>query len=139
MDGNSMKTIYNQTFRGFCHLKTLRLMNMGINTIEKGAFCDLSNLSYLTLTGNKLRKVPGELFRPLRKLTILSLEQNELEALTDLRGLPTAMLKLALGHNHLTNISALSEMGIKSVGSLRLWYNNITSLPKHIIQKIFVY
>ena len=136
MEGNHMRTIYNQTFHGFNHLRTLRLKNMGVETIEKDAFRDLSNLEYLDLMYNKLCKLPENLFRPLRKLTTLTLESNKLQELPDLRGLPTNMQKLDIGKNSLTNISSLSEMGIHSVGILKLWYNKITSLPKHIFQKI---
>ena len=139
LNGNSMKAVYNKTFRGFYHLKTLKLKKMGIETIEKDAFRDLSNLTCLDLNNNKLRTLPGNLFRPLRNLMKLVLEANNLEALPDLRGLPRNMIRLQMGHNRLTNISALSEMGIKSIKALSLWYNNITSIPKHIFQNISVY
>ena len=49
------------------------------------------------------------------------------------------MFKLDMGENSLTKISGLSEMRIKLIGILNLWYNNITSLPKHIFQKISAY
>ena len=41
---------------------------MGIETIERDAFHGLSNLAYPHLMGKKLLKLPGNLFRPLRKL-----------------------------------------------------------------------
>ena len=64
MEANCMKTIYNQTFHGFKHLRTLRLKNMGVETAEKDVFRDLSNLEYLDLTNNKLCKLPENLFSP---------------------------------------------------------------------------
>ena len=136
MNGNSMKTIYCQTFNGFFNLSTLKLEYMGIKTIEEGAFRDLSNIACLNLLGNELSSLPRGLFKSLGKLRKLVLQGNKLQALPDLRGLPSHMNKLYLGNNHLTDIFSLSEFGIKSVTSLGLEYNNITRLPKHVFQKI---
>ena len=136
MSQNFMRTIYNDTFQGFRHLKRLFLESMEIETIERGAFRDLSKLAWLSLLANRLSTLPRDLFKPVMKLTTLDLRYNKLQAVPDLNGLPEYMEKISLGYNCITDISTLSEIGVKRIRVLSLWHNNITTLPKHVFQKI---
>ena len=137
MDGNYMKRIYKQTFSGFYYLEILSLIIMGIENIEKDAFSDLTKLTKLSLFSNKLVSFPKNLFKPLGKLIELDLEKNKLQAVPNFNGLPRIMIDLKLGFNNISDISTLSEMGVESVKSIQLWYNNITTLPKQVFRKIF--
>ena len=136
MDRNSMKIVYNETFRGFHHLKILSLNAMGIEKIEKDAFQDLSNLVRLSLMNNKLVSLPRGLFKRSSHLATLILTNNKLQAVPDLSGSPRSMASVDLGYNGIKNISSLSEMGIKTIASLVLWHNDITTLPKHVFQRM---
>ena len=136
MSKNFMRTIYNETFQGFRHLKILSLKLMEIETIERSAFRDLSKLTRLSLLGNRLSTLPVDLFKPVVKLITLDLQHNKLHAVPDLKGLPEYMDKLYLGYNCIRDLSTLSEIGVRHVNVISLWHNNITSLPKHVFQKI---
>ena len=137
MDNNSMKKIYNQTFSGFNNLRTLSLQFMGIEAIEKDAFRDLSHLTNLFLNGNKLVNLPTDLFKPLEKLLDLMLSNNTLQIIPDLSG-SRRNIRIDLGYNNITDISALSEMRLREIRLINLWHNNITTLPKHVFQNISV-
>ena len=49
------------------------------------------------------------------------------------------MIDIYLGYNNIKDISTLSEMGIRTIAWLSLWQNNITTLPKHVFQKVSVF
>ena len=136
MKKNFMRTIYNETFSGFFHLRSLDLQFMGVEKIEKEAFYDLSKLTRLQLSGNRLSSLPINLFKSSVNLSKLYLENNKLLAIPDLTGLPGNMVSLYLGYNYISDISSLSEMGVKFLTSLSIPNNNITVLPRHVFQNL---
>ena len=136
LSGNSMKTVYNEIFGGFHSLKKLLLDSMGIEAVEESAFHDLSNLFDLSLAHNNIVNLPINLFRPLKNLRKIALDENKLQAVPNFSGLPKEMIGIDLGYNYIKDISTLSEMGIKTMAKISLWQNNITTLPKHVFQKV---
>ena len=139
LTGNSMKTVYNKIFSGLHSLTDLRLDSMGIEAVEENAFHDLSNLLFLRLVDNNIVILPRNVFKPLKNLKKIALEKNKLQAVPNFNGLPKEMIGIDLGYNNITDISTLSEMGIRTIAWLSLWQNNITTLPKHVFQKVSVF
>ena len=136
MNKNFMRTIYNETFSGFFHLRLLDLEFMGVKKIEREAFYDLSKLKCLKLSGNRLSSLPRNLFKSAVRLSELFLQDNKLLVIPDLTGLPRNMDRLYLGDNNISDISSLPEMGVKFLTTLSIPNNNITVLPKYVFQNL---
>lgn len=49
--------------------------------IDANAFHDLTQLSHLSLKGNKIEELPEDVFAPLKRLAFLQLAENQLKAL----------------------------------------------------------
>ena len=98
-----------------------------IHTIETGAFDDLIKLTVLKLWNNRLSEIQIEVFRGLRSLMILDLDNNyivyeiESETFKDLAQLS----KLYLCNNMLSVIKAGVFKGVVNLEEINLGYNII--------------
>ena len=109
----------------------LDLSNLGLTELppEIGR---LTDLTFLSLTGNQLTTLPAEIGR-LTGLTTLVLSRNELTTLPAEIDQLTNLKSLYLSNNQLTDLPA--EIGyLINLNSLDLSLNELTSLPAEITQ-----
>lgn len=81
---NAITTI--QGLNGLSKLITLNLAENDIEVLDINALCHLSSLEKLNLSGNKIKRIPSDIYR-LSLLTDLKLARNKLEVLKDLNHL----------------------------------------------------
>lgn len=68
----------------FCHLKRLKKLDLSYNslrssTLSNGIFSCLESLEVLKLSGNKIEKINGSMFKGLDSLKVLSIQIDHLE------------------------------------------------------------
>lgn len=75
----TMTTIEAGFFRGLTTLKRLFFDDAGnISRVERGSFADLTELTLLNLSNNKITSLPDDIFDGLRNLEVLELGGNPL-------------------------------------------------------------
>ena len=92
---------YVQTKRIFSDCRSLDLRNNKISVIKKGAFKNLIHLEILTLSGNPLQEIRGDMWEGLQSLKVLRITNINLTALQSkgfahLKSLKTLTLNLAV-------------------------------------------
>ena len=141
-------------------LQELGLAYMGLERVEVGAFCGISNISTLNLDFNKLTSLPQlcslkcclvkllignnkivqlsrNFFKCFQKLQIVSLNNNYLLVLPDLHWIQHSVSSLKAGSNELHSLDALqtSEIYIR-LRTINVFNNDIrdfnVSLLRHM-------
>ena len=159
MNHNQIKSLCNtncgledMSLRGMPQLEELSLINNGINLIEVGAFEHSGNLRILNLGINSLEYFSRRMFVNMTNLNALNLSNNQLTEVLDiceLKNLVELRLdgnkiisvdetsfcdlpKLAvinLSHNGLQSVSVDTFDGLLNLQELDLSWNNLKSLP----------
>uniref|UniRef100_A0A8C5WZF1 Toll-like receptor 5L n=1 Tax=Laticauda laticaudata TaxID=8630 RepID=A0A8C5WZF1_LATLA len=84
LGGNAKLSLHPKAFQGLTKLKVLLLDTSGFDSriLEKGYFQDLLSLETLDLQGNQLHRLnPDPTFQRLKKLSVLQLKLNKIEAI----------------------------------------------------------
>ena len=84
MNGNSIKTISDNAFKGLSVLPYLDLSDQGLAEIGNDGFVGLSQLTVLNLSKNKITMLKSEWFLTLKELVELYLTDNDLSIIDPL-------------------------------------------------------
>ncbi|PSN53335.1 hypothetical protein C0J52_04108 [Blattella germanica] len=130
------KTINNDTFSRFLHLKNLNLSGNALTNLPSDTFSPLKKLQYLDLsTNNLMGQLPDDLFINNIQLEILKLQNNpglELPE-TGFQGEFTEMYLLDVSNCGLTHLEVDSLKGMKHLSFLNLAHNEIQYLKPGVL------
>ena len=71
LNGNKITTLSSENFPQGCKWQKLDLKNNKITVINRGAFVNLKQLKDLSLNGNPLREIRGDMWQGLQALVVL--------------------------------------------------------------------
>ena len=125
-----IRSLQSDDFSGLTALETLYLQNNGLSSLPTGVFTGLTALIDLHLNDNDLSELPAGVFTDLTALIDFHLEKNDLSELpagvfTDL----TALINLHLEENELSSLPAGVFTGLTALKNLYLEKNDLISLP----------
>ncbi|KAJ8357333.1 hypothetical protein SKAU_G00201270 [Synaphobranchus kaupii] len=118
-------------------LKNVNISYSGITEILDGTFNNTHGLAVLSLTGTKLKGLPGHLFKNLGGLQRLLLDRNNITALSreTFRGL-SQLYSLDLSQNALSTIPEGSFDDLQNLVQLSLYHNHIDRLPAQLFSRL---
>ena len=138
----SHNSIHSVTWqlRAYPFLVYLNLARNYLSYIRQDAFDDLSCLTELNISGNKLKSstLSTELFQPLSNLRILSMNNNQLGPEFDLSTFRhlQRITELNLDYNNIVNLTVStvnrSSYVFPNLTELRLRGNSLVAIPVHI-------
>ncbi|KAK0149088.1 Toll-like receptor 13 [Merluccius polli] len=131
MSNNKLRLIDRLAFQKLHHLKTLNLSSNNISELNYSVFQDLYNLTFLSLENNMIRDLPENLFNTTPHLNTLILRRNRLDKFSDVaRSIASLshLTKLDLCFNHLTSLSHLNILLPKSLTTLYVCGNKLSTL-----------
>ncbi len=125
-----LNLLQNQPFKSLSSLKSLNLSENLLQNIEHDSFTGLKLLNNLDLSQNKIKVIfSDKCFSDLEKLSSLNLEHNNIEKLEyDCFFGLDKLKELDLSFNKLKELTKQSFNGLKSLNSLKLTNNEITSI-----------
>ncbi|CAL7952260.1 unnamed protein product [Xylocopa violacea] len=129
-EGNKISAVTRDSFKGLEQLEELHLDN---NTIPLSAnlFAELKQLASLTLTFNKINKIPKDAFSGFTMLISLHLDYNDLESIDKdaFSTLPTFATRLiSLSNNKISNIETGALSHLHQLRWLYLDNNKLTAI-----------
>ncbi len=138
----SWQGVTTEIINGQKHVTKLELTNKRLSGNVPKEIKDLSELTILNLSGNRLKSIPTEI-GDLSKLTYLNLSNNNIESLPTGIGNFVSLLELHITNqkkdglsssNYVRPLTSLpDEIGdISTLEKLDLSYNGLTSLPSGI-------
>ncbi|XP_055301686.1 uncharacterized protein LOC129568141 [Sitodiplosis mosellana] len=103
----------SQIFPGNSKLQRLNMANIGLKTLDKSFFENLTGLKFLDISQNKIETLSGDVFNGLSKLEYLDISQNKM-----LKTVNESMFKQLdkLKHVNLSRIE-LSEIPLRTFSS----------------------
>lgn len=127
--GNQLKELPARVFY-HAPLVILVLKDNWLTSVNADCLPANSNLTWLDLSGNKLRKIPSALLQRLKHLQTLHLSQNQLEELPA-ETFPSlnALERLHLEENKLQSLDAKAFSHNANLTHLFLQKNKLESLP----------
>lgn len=131
LDHNNITTIGQFAFKNLLHLTSLNLSFNNISELNPAVFKDLHNLTFLSLTSNTLKRLPGGIFSTLLKLETLIMSQNHLKNFSEVAESVSHLVnltKIDICFNHLTSLSHSNVSLPKSLTTLYLSRNNLSTL-----------
>ena len=130
---NRLWDIRNNEFESYSNLQVLNLKQNRINLFTKHAFYCLGSLTKLIVASNRIHFLSG-MFESLRNLTYLDLSGNKLRSITlpKIHFKPLGSLQfLNLADNQLSNIKENIFEHLTSLRTLNLERNNFSSVVSH--------
>jgi Leucine-rich repeat (LRR) protein len=118
----------------FKEVKEITIESSGFFQLDRETFANLSSLTYLTITNNKIREISANAFVDNANMTELHFDGNKLELLDNdsFAGLKN-LLELNLAHNLLTHISPAVFANLTSLQTLHLQFNRM----KYLVSGVF--
>ncbi|XP_059820106.1 relaxin receptor 2b [Hypanus sabinus] len=110
LKSNKIKSLPDDAFLMFSHLKELYLQHNQMQSISKTAFCGLYNLKRMYISQNRITSLKPRLFQDLHNLEVLILDDNLI-----------------------SKISPRIFIGLKSLSILSMVNNLLENLPKRTI------
>ena len=131
---NQIQTINEGAFDEISNLKQLWLWRNEMTTVKYGMFRGLNSLSRIVLQENNIQEVEDGSFRDLKKLEYLFLNSNEFTKVTSemFSGLESLEL-ISLYDNKINRIDQNAFSNLKSLTSLILANNSLTKLPDDML------
>ncbi|XP_041353100.1 leucine-rich repeat-containing G-protein coupled receptor 5-like [Gigantopelta aegis] len=129
----------DRSFLTFTKLKSLRLVNWNIRSIERNVFDGLGEVTKLVLTNlQNLTSLPHEALLTLTKLETLEISHCSLSRITDYSFSQfQKLVEINLSHNRIKKIEPLSFSGIASrLEYLDLSFNEIPDNNLTILQEL---
>ncbi|XP_055874290.1 slit homolog 2 protein-like isoform X2 [Biomphalaria glabrata] len=137
LQGNNLTVIRKTDLQGLANLRILQLLDNQIQTVEKGAFQDLTSVIRLRLDRNELRTLPDFLFASMTKLERLDLSYNNIQYIGKKTLKSSTLLKnLQLDHNQIVCISDAAIRHLKNMEILTLSNNNMTSVSSNLFENM---
>ncbi|XP_059170224.1 slit homolog 2 protein-like isoform X2 [Physella acuta] len=137
LQGNNLTVIRKTDLQGLSNLRILQLLDNQIESVEKGAFQDLSSVIRLRLDRNELKTLPDLLFASMTKLERLDLSYNNIQYIGRKTLKSSSLLKnLQLDHNQLICISDVAIRHLKNMEILTLSNNNLTSVSSNLFENM---
>ena len=136
---NDLTSLRADVFSGLTELTYLSLSGNALSTLpDADVFSDLTKLTYLNLSRNTLSALPAGVFSGLTKLTFLSLSRNTLSALPDdVFSDLTALESLYLYDNALESLPAGVFSGLTALKLLWLYGNaELSTLPAGVFSDL---
>ena len=135
---STITKLEKKLFQGFPILQALNFdYNKELLKIDNDAFSSLSNLIYLKLNSNCIKKLDQINFSPLINLEILSLKDNQIESLEENIFSNLKNLKeLDLSYNRLSTLKPQSFCGLENLEKLNLSDNKLTDFDMRILVNI---
>lgn len=152
--------IPDNIFKSYSNLVRLNATNLGIETMQPKNFAGAKNLKYLFASGNKLTRVPANVFHETdnlerlyldsnqityfdpnafalkNNLRILSLSYNNISALPmDTFGNLFRLQTLDLSHNNISELSPAMFQNLVEMQTLNISFNKITVLPAFLFHQ----
>ena len=131
----------NRTFLTFTKLKSLRLDNWNIRSIERNVFDGLGQVSMLVLTNQRdLASLPHDALMTLTNLQVLEITHCSLSKITDFSfSIFSKLVEINLSYNLIKRIETQSFSGISQrLESLDLSFNDIPASNLTILQELTV-
>ncbi|KAM9299453.1 uncharacterized protein PAF06_016527 [Gastrophryne carolinensis] len=128
---NTIRKLPSMSFENLPDLQHLNLMKNNLDTIDPGAFNNLTALTNLTLSYNKISSLRNGTFKGLTHLMYLYLQQNAITFIDpDVFGPLLRLKSLNLSDNSLSNFSNVirSIQPLQNLENLTLCSNNISLL-----------
>ncbi|KFD54302.1 hypothetical protein M514_04844 [Trichuris suis] len=128
LSGNHFPDVRFSHLKGMPNLRSLRISDSSVGTVEDDAFVSSTQVKELCLAGNLLVQVP-KVIRMLTNLTTLDLSRNRIEAIPKFLfdNLP-AMSRLNLANNHIVGIDRYVFTSVPNLVELNLANNAISQL-----------
>lgn len=122
----------------FPHIIYLKIKGLKIDQTYDNIFNSLSNLKFLELEKSEfLSDFSENIFSGMKKLTYLSLSDNDLESLkTDFFKSNTVIESLILKNNLIQSISDRAFQNLNELSFLDLGYNEISQLPQNVFYEL---
>ena len=124
LNGNKITTLSSENFPQGCKWEKLDLKNNKITVINRGAFVNLKQLKDLSLNGNPLREIRGDMWKGLRALVVLrirtlsvdtTLRSKAFSNLPSLRDMSLNLEHLKKHRSHYTNPNNFPDTPKKQV------------------------
>ena len=115
--GNSLSSLYPETFLGLVHLKMLDLSKSGIISLNPNLFRNLISLKQLYLNQNKIFSISADHFRYLHSLIDIRLQRNQIKGVLDkeLFKNNTNLNRVTLSKNAITGIARDTWLPMKTL------------------------
>jgi Leucine-rich repeat (LRR) protein len=135
LDDNGILAVPQSALRHVTKLRRLSLSFNRIAVVSGQLFGFTTELQHLSLSYNVIRELPEEAFLPIKSLRRLELRGNQLTAVqaSTFRSLASSLQELDLGRNRINELEALD---LPQVQTLKLDYNNLTSLKRGQFSKM---
>uniref|UniRef100_A0A673CH67 Uncharacterized protein n=1 Tax=Sphaeramia orbicularis TaxID=375764 RepID=A0A673CH67_9TELE len=132
LTNSHLHTVHPHAFHVATQLKSLKLSSNDLSTIPARVFnIGMTNLTFLNLGRNCIKKLPTSIFHPLTHLQHLLLYNNELETLEPgmFDGLVN-LKELKIHHNHITSLPAQVFWPLRNLKILSLSSNRLQVIPE---------
>jgi Leucine-rich repeat (LRR) protein len=138
---NKFSFFPTQFIRGLKYLKSLKLNNNLIKTIDDGDFANLPMLTELDLCHNELVTVSETAFQNSTQLQMINLSHNQIAMLKTDTFLGVIRLLLDLSHNNLTDMprGIFERPKVMKLEKLDLSHNKFSRIPVHVLQSQYFY
>ncbi|KAJ8023772.1 Carboxypeptidase N subunit 2 [Holothuria leucospilota] len=135
---NRIDYVGNYSLKAFPNISGLFLDHNFIFSLDAFLFGEQPhNLSYLFLSYNSLVELPLSLLRQIPRLKTLSLANNFLTTVPANAFKHNPWLEIiVLRNNHIHSLHSLALVGLSSLNSLDLAYNEITTLQAELFQPV---
>jgi len=127
---NKVKFVGNDSFVSLTELGLLHITRCGLRTIEVGAFNGLRKLTILSMQGNEISELIPGTFEDLNSLLYLGLDRNKIEHLDSavFSGLVDIQY-IHLGDNKLQSLHPNTFLGLPNLQQLNLSTNPTLTIP----------
>lgn len=135
--GNMGNTSTRELLSGFSHFESVNIIRSNITELYENTFDDITTMTTMDLSSNKLMQLPVNVFRNLRKLEILNLSDNELEILSPRTFRNQGKLEsLWLSKNRLTLLTNGTFQGLSSLKQLDITQNKLVTLEDGVFDGV---
>ncbi|KAJ3652756.1 hypothetical protein Zmor_018693 [Zophobas morio] len=126
-DSSIPKIPANSSLSKFTHIQTLRIIGVGLEQIEPGAFDKLTQLKELNLNVNNLTKISNGVLNNLHTLDTLNLAVNQISEIEEgsFQGLDN-LTTLNIYENKITSFGENAFSDLKNLDNLWISHNPLT-------------
>lgn len=117
-------------------LTTFNFIDSPTKTVDDHVFWPCSRLTWLSVSGHSLNKLPDQSLQSLTQIRVLDLHENEFSKVPRaVQGLST-LKSLDLSSNLISDLDCLDFANLTKLTTLNLYNNRITKLPECVFQNL---